>query len=64
MTLRTRPSSTRRTSSTPAAATLLATTASLRAEREGTSDGRVYTIYFRVFDDALNFTEASCQAQG
>jgi hypothetical protein len=40
-----------------------ATTASLRVERQGTSDGRVYTIYFKVFDDALNFTEASCQAQ-
>ena len=40
-----------------------ATTASLRAEREGTSDGRVYTIYFKVVDDAQNYTEASCQAQ-
>jgi hypothetical protein len=40
-----------------------ATTASLRAERQGTSDGRVYTIYFKVFDDAKNVAEASCQAQ-
>jgi hypothetical protein len=40
-----------------------ATSASLRAEREGTADGRVYTIYFRVYDDAQNFAEASCQAQ-
>lgn len=40
-----------------------ATSASLRAEREGTADGRVYTIYFRVYDDAQNYTEASCQAQ-
>lgn len=40
-----------------------ATSASLRAEREGTADGRVYTIYFRVYDDAKNFAEASCQAQ-
>jgi hypothetical protein len=40
-----------------------ATSASLRAEREGTADGRVYTIYFKVYDDAQNFAEASCQAQ-
>jgi hypothetical protein len=40
-----------------------ATTASLRVERLGGSNGRVYTVYFTVRDSAGNATNSSCQAQ-
>lgn len=36
-------------------------TVKLRAERQGTSDGRVYTIHFQVPDAAGNVTEGTCK---
>jgi hypothetical protein len=36
-------------------------TAQLRAERESGSDGRVYTIYFKVKDAAGNFGTATAK---
>ena len=38
-----------------------AATANLRAERIGSSDGRVYTVVFAVTDAAGNATQASCK---
>ena len=35
----------------------------LRAERAGKGDGRIYTITFRVTDDAGNDTVASCTVE-
>jgi len=35
-------------------------TVDLRSEREGTSDGRVYTLYYVVTDPAGNTTSSSC----
>jgi len=36
-------------------------TAQLRAERDGSADGRVYTITFKVVDSFGNFSTATTQ---
>jgi hypothetical protein len=35
----------------------------LRAERDGSGDGRVYTIFADVTDDDGNTTEVACKVQ-
>jgi hypothetical protein len=40
-----------------------ARTVQVRAERDGTSDGRVYTIFARVSDDDGNMTPFACMIQ-
>jgi hypothetical protein len=38
-------------------------TAQLRAERDGGSDGRVYTVYFYITDRQGNHTNSTCRVQ-
>jgi hypothetical protein len=40
-----------------------AQTVQLRAERDGSGDGRVYTIFANVTDDDGNTTQIACKVQ-